>query len=287
MTTADGSLDIGPSAPELVPARAPGPAREVLAVVPTYVRSPQDLEVLMVAITTLRATAPDLELLLVDDGSPRSELLDDIQAASDRLQFRLHRKPTNDGFSATVNVGLAEALERGMDALLINADIEFRQPWLEQMMRQQSEDGGQAPVVGARLLYPNGLIQHGGIFFSLLTRDFGHIHQYAPHDLPEAQYARTCPVTGALQLIRHATLASVGLYDEEFKLGWEDVDYCLRVFLAGGSCVMQPAVCAMHHESLFRGQANAKIRRWQSESWGYFQHKHRQTPLAIFVPSII
>lgn len=260
---------------------------DVLAVIPSYVRTSEDLEVLMVALQTLRRTAPDLEALVVDDGSV-PDLVDEIQAATQRLQFRLHRKTSNGGFSETVNVGLAEALERGKDAVLVNADIEFRHPdWLERMLAQPDESGEPAAVVGARLLYPNGLIQHGGIFFSLLSRGFGHIHQYAPHDLPEAQHARTCPVTGALQLIRHATLADIGLYDEDFRLGFEDVDYCLRVFLAGGACVMQPAACAVHHESLFRRQTNDTIIRWQHESWAHFLHKHRQTSLAVFVPSII
>jgi GT2 family glycosyltransferase len=261
---------------------------EVLAVVPTYIRTPKDLEVALVSLVSLRATAPDLELLVVDDGSPAPELVDDLERECERLQFRLHRKAANSGFSSTINVGLAEALDRGMDGLLVNADIDFRHPgWLERMVAQQGQDGSLAPVVGARLLYPNGLIQHGGIFFSLLSRCFGHIHQYAPHDLPEAQYARTCPVTGALQLIRHDALASIGLYDEDFRLGWEDVDYCLRVFLAGGACVMQPAACAVHHESLFRGQATPRIIEWQTQSWAHFLHKHRRTPLAVFVPSII
>jgi GT2 family glycosyltransferase len=260
---------------------------EVLAVIPSYVRTSSDLEVLLVALQTLRSTAPDLETLVVDDGSV-DELVDEIEGATERLQFRLHRKVSNTGFSSTVNVGLAEALERGMDAVLINADVEFSHPdWLERMVAQPSENGDPAAVVGARLLYPNGLIQHGGIFFSLLSRCFGHIHQYAPHDLPEAQYARTCPVTGALQLIRHQALADIGLYDEDYRLGWEDVDYCLRVFLAGGTCVMQPAAVAIHHESLFRRQTNARIIEWQQESWAHFHRKHRQTPLAAFVPSII
>lgn len=284
--------DDSPPIDNTVPGRAPGDVpprqnRQVLAVVPTYVRTSGDVEVLSTALSTLRSTAPQAEVLVVDDGSPATELLDEIAVLCDGLQSRLHRKDSNDGFSATVNIGLAEALDRGMDALLVNADVEFPHPgWLERMLVQHGS-GGPAAVVGARLLYPNHLIQHGGIFFSLLSRCFGHIHQYAPHDLPEAQHARTCPVTGALQLIRHDTLASVGLYDEQFKLGWEDVDYCLRVFLAGGTCVMQPTACAIHHESLFRGRANKRITAWQTRSWRYFLDKHRQTPLAVFIPSII
>lgn len=268
-------------------AKAAAVTPEVLAIVPTYLRSAHDQLVLMTMLRTLRETAPDLEVLVVDDGSPAQAIVDEL-AGTCEGKVRLHRKRTNDGFSTTVNVGLAEALERGMHGLLVNADIEFTHPgWLERMVAQPAANGDVAAVVGAQLLYPNGLIQHGGIFFSVLSRTFGHIHHYAPADLPEAGWARTCPVTGALQLIRHDTLASVGLYDEKFTLGSEDVDYCLRVFLNGGSCVMQPLVRALHHESLFRGRANARINRWTMESWDYFTYKHRETPLATYVPSVV
>ena len=40
-------------------------------------------------------------------------------------------------------------------------------------------------------------------------------------------------MTAALQLIRWETLDQVGLYDEGYRLCFEDVDYCLRVFEAG------------------------------------------------------
>lgn len=255
---------------------------DTLAIIPTFLRSPGDLRVLIVALRTLHDTAPDLEVLVVDDGSPAPALVDEVGDECDALQYRLVRKTTNEGFSAAVNVGLGEALDRGLDALLVNADIEFTTPgWLEAMVSQPAQ------VVGAQLLYPNGLIQHGGIFFSLLTRTFGHIHQYAPADLPEARRMRTCPVTGALHLIRHDTLVSVGLYDEDFRLGHEDVDYCLRVFLAGGTCVMQPAAQAVHHESLFRGRPTKRIDDWQRRSWSHFMTKHSATPLATYVPSVV
>lgn len=262
----------------------------VLAVIPTYLRSTQDLAVAQVAIGTLRATTDldDVELLVVDDGSPDSNLrqaLGDVVAAAGG---HLIAKDHNEGFSRTVNVGLTAALAEGVDAVLVNADVQFHEAgWLGRMLARTSEDGEPAAVVGARLLYPAGLIQHAGIFFSLLHRTFGHIYQYAPPDLPEAQKARTCPVTGALQLIRHSALAEVGVYDERFRMGFEDVDYCVRVFEAGGTCVYEPTVCAYHHESLFRGRGDEKVLRWQDESWAYFVHKYRETNFARWVPSLI
>lgn len=258
-------------------------------VVPTYVRSPGDLQLTLDMMQSLRVTEPDAKVLLIDDASPAPALVDEIEAASSRLEMELIRKEENEGFARTVNVGLRRALDEGRDAVLVNADMEFFEAgWLERMQRQQrSDEQGPAEVVGGLLLYPSGLIQHAGIFFSLLHRSFGHIYQYAPQDLPEAGYARRCPVTGALQFIRHATLEKVGLYDEEFRMGFEDVDYCIRVFLAGGECVYQPRVRAYHYESMFRGQPSPKLAEWQANSWWYFMQKYKATNFAEWVPSLV
>jgi glycosyltransferase involved in cell wall biosynthesis len=176
--------------------------------------------VAITAIGSLRKTA-DAEILVVDDGSPRSDLVDALEAATAELEVEVHRKDENSGFASTVNVGLARARDEGRDAVLVNADVEFFQDgWLDRMVRQERSDGeGLASVVGARLLYPNGLIQHAGVYFSILTRSFGHIYQYGPGDLPEAMWARRCPVTAALQFIRHECIEAVGLYDEQFQHG--------------------------------------------------------------------
>ena len=264
-------------------------AEKSLIVVPTYLVAPRDLEVTIEMLASLRKTEPDAEVLLVDDGSPAAPLLDELAAASERLQAELVRKPENEGFSKAVNVGLRRALEEGKHAVLVNADIEFiDRGWLGRMEAQLRQAGdGQAAVVGGLLLYPSGLIQHAGIFFSLLHRCFDHIYKFAPADLPEAQFARACPVTGALQFIRHETLAHVGLYDERFHLGWEDVDYCIRTFMAGGECVMQPKVRAYHHESMFRGRPSPKVEDWQNRSWLYFMEKYRRQSFAQWVPSLV
>jgi GT2 family glycosyltransferase len=261
---------------------------EMLAVVPTYLTEPADLEVTLKMLESLRATEPDLAVVVVDDGSPATQLVDEIAAAKSRLEFALVRRPVNEGFARTVNVGLTMARDSDRDAILVNADIEFiDQNWAKRMQMTQRFDGqGPAAVVGGLLLYPTGLIQHAGVFFSLLHRCFDHRYKYAPLDLPEALVAESCPVTGALQFIRNDCLQIVGLYDEGFRLGWEDVDYCLRVFMAGGECVYEPTVRAFHYESMFRGRPSPKIQDWQAHSWLYLVQKYKTTSFALWVPGL-
>lgn len=258
-----------------------------LAIVPTYLRSEEDLEVLLRCLVSLNVTAPELELLIVDDASPAAELVDQLAQVLGELGGELHRKPQNSGFSATVNVGLRRALEWGQDALLVNADLEFTTPGWWDAMRDRTDSGGRpAAVVGAFLTYPNGLIQHAGVQFSLLQRKFIHRFRFGPADLPEAHRPMSCPVTGALQLIRHTTLTQIGLYDEGFRMGLEDVDYCLRVFDAGLECIYEPAARAVHAESVFRGRATKKILEWQEVSSRHLWAKYPFTDFSHWVPAL-
>lgn len=241
-----------------------------LAVVPVYMTMPADVGVLATMLRTLRGTAgADIDIILIDDGSPDQKAVDAIADMASRWDFEIIRGKENEGFSRTVNIGLRRALETGADAILVNADIEFRYPgWLDSLMATQMIGReGPAWVAGALLSFPTGLIQHAGVYFSLLTRSFDHLWKYSPENLPQAHVPKVCPVTGALQLIRHECLEQVGLYDEEYRMAFEDVQYCVRVFEHGEQCVYNPLVRAWHHESMFRGRKNEKIEQWTRESF--------------------
>jgi GT2 family glycosyltransferase len=253
-----------------------------LAVIPSYLREESDAELLRTAVNSIHMTAHrQVDVLVVDDGSPAAELLDTVRGAE------IVAKLENEGFSRTVNVGLRRALEEGRNAILVNADIEFLTPgWVQTMENQLDGSGRRAAVVGALLMYPNGLIQHGGVYFSLLSRTFDHLFKYGPWNLPEALVPATRPVTAALQFIRHECLTNVGLYDEEFRMGWEDVDYCIRVFLSGRECIYQPSVRAFHHEMAFRGRPDEKVQRWTLESFYRLMSKYEGQSFAGLVPTL-
>jgi GT2 family glycosyltransferase len=259
-----------------------------LCVVPTYLRTSEDLDMVVRCLVSLWGTADAPDALVVDDGSPEPELVALLGAAAAELGFELEAKPENEGFARTVNVGLRRALAEGRDAVLVNADIEFPGPgWLEAMLERTDRQGRPAAIVGARLLFPNDCIQHAGLFFSSADHRWWHRCAHAPADLPEALVPTLCPVTGALQLIRHATLAELGLYDEAFRMGYEDVDYCLRAFAAGLDCIYEPAATAVHHESAFRSRQDEKLAQWHRESTARLMIKWRTADLSPFTPELV
>lgn len=258
-----------------------------LVVIPTYLTQPGDVEVTMTAVESTRKTAGEsVDIMLVDDGSPAKAEVEALIAGTEALGAGFHAKQENTGFAKTVNVGLRKALAEGRDAVLLNADMEITTAgWLNHFRATSDDLGDQVAVCGALLLFPNGLIQHAGVYFSLLTRTFDHLYKYAPSNLPEALEKRVCPVTAAFQYIRHSTLEEVGLYDEKFLMGWEDVDYCIRTFLAGKRCVFNPNVRGFHHEMMFRGKPSEKLREWQAKSFIYLCMKYAEQGFGEWVPN--
>lgn len=256
--------------------------RRPLAVVPTYIRDERTYELAERCVKTLVASAGHLcDVLVVDDCSPRRDLYDRLWRGAAALGCEVLRSGENAGFSRTANVGLRAALDEGRDAVLVNQDVEFfERGWLEAL------GNTDAWVVGGLLLFPSGLIQHAGVYFSVNGREFEHIYRFGPPNLPEAQRERTCPVTGALQLIRHECLALVGLYDEDFGMGYEDVDYCLRVFKAGRRCAYQPLARAKHHEQAVRG-GDERARRRADEGKALLWRKHSGYAFAEHVPTML
>jgi GT2 family glycosyltransferase len=68
-------------------------------------------------------------------------------------------------------------------------------------------------------------------------------------------------------------------------MGWEDVDYCLRVFASGRECIYEPAACAIHAESVFRSRADTGQEDWELRSMEVLMAKHGTADLGAFVPS--
>lgn len=257
-----------------------------LVLIPNYMTAPNEVEVVGTCLASIRQTVSDtVDILIVDDGSPGKEHLAEMESQYGRYDFEVIRRPTNEGFSRTVNVGLEKARDEGREVILMNADMEMLTPgWLGRCQKTTGDNGEKAAMVGALLLFPNGLIQHAGIYFSLLTRTFDHLYRYAPGNLPEALEKKVVPVTGAFQYIRPETLEKIGIYDPKFRLGWEDVDYNIRVLKSGLQVVYNPNIRAYHYESLFRGRKSKKMAEWQAQSFFYLAEKYAEQSFAGLVP---
>jgi len=195
---------------------------------------------------------PDIEIICLDNIPPGQNLYwkDWLQEHADKVIEIT--EPFN--WSRFNNIGAAAAT--GDYLLFLNDDIEVIHPeWLEVLVShaQRPEVG----VVGAQLLYPDGKVQHAGMF--LTAAGFRHAFRFAPRDEPgpfglALSERNMITVTGACMLMRREAFERAGGFNETHSVVNNDVDYCLRAQRAGELVVFTPHATLCHHELASRAK---------------------------------
>jgi O-antigen biosynthesis protein len=147
------------------------------------------------------------------------------------------------------NIAAMEA--SGSLLLFLNDDIEITQPdWLETLVgiAQRSDVG----VVGPRLLYPDGKVQHAGMFLSKLGLA-RHAFRFSAADDPgyfdlAVTQRNVIAVTGACMMMRRVVFDQLGGFDESHAVINNDLDFCLKCHAAGLWNVFTPFATLTHHE---------------------------------------
>ena len=140
---------------------------------------------------------------------------------------------------------------------LVNNDIEvIGGDWLTQMMAWATQSG--VGVVGAKLLFGNGKVQHAGVTIGM-GNAAGHIHRMEEGEAPG--YQLRCLATQNMMAVTAACLVTPrslfdqlgGLNETDFKVAYNDIDYCLRAEAQGFEVIWTPEAKLYHHESVSRG----------------------------------
>jgi GT2 family glycosyltransferase len=228
--------------------------RPVSIVIPSY----NDIPLLRAAIESIERTCSgfEYEVIVVDDycQPENSALLRELESPTVRVVFKERRV----GFAGTVNVGMALAQH---DIVLLNSDIVAKEGWLEALQYSAYAIDERIGLVSPKLVYPNGTVQYGGTYYArvLAPQWFGHLFVGSAATRPVANVAGyNRSVSGACVYITREAYGTVGPLDEEFWLGFEDVDYGLRAWAAGVRCYYQPASMLVHHESASRGYSQGQ-----------------------------
>ncbi|OHE89486.1 MAG: hypothetical protein A3G75_12245 [Verrucomicrobia bacterium RIFCSPLOWO2_12_FULL_64_8] len=245
------------------PSRASTP--RVSAVIPLYNR----LDLTQRCLETLRNSLPagrPHEIVLVDDGSTDGtrEWL-----ATQADSCRVVRNEHNLGFAAACNRGAAAA---GGDILLLaNNDLEFLSGWLEPLL----EGFGRLPRAGVignvQLDLRTRAVDHAGIRIGVDGKP-AHV-RILPADSPSTPgYAPMPAVTGACLAIPRELFNRLGGFDEGFRNGGEDVDFCFRARAAGLGTWTALKSSVLHHVSATPGRKASDeensyrlFRKWRAE----------------------
>ncbi len=221
-----------------------------------------------------RSTYRPYEIIVVNNRSVEEATLVYLENIRKKgLRVLDYNEPFN--YAAINNFAAGEA--RGDYLLFLNNDVEVITPgWLEEMLghAQRLEVG----AVGAKLLYPDGTVQHAGIIAG-----FGGVAGHAFYRQPGessgymglAAVVRNCAaVTGACLLMRRKVFEETGGFDEKLAVVCNDVDLCLRIVEKGYFIVWTPYAELYHYEAVSRGRKvpkrdNSYFRR----KWRHFLHK--------------
>jgi GT2 family glycosyltransferase len=166
---------------------------------------------------------------------------------------------------------LAAEVATGDYLCFMNNDVEASDAdWLNEMVSHlQREDVG---AVGAKLLWPNGMVQHAGVVLGLhgLAGHQGNLwYQQDGGYVGYNQVTReVSAVTAACMLVRRQDFLAVGGFDAiNFPVAFNDVDLCLKLRKAGYRILWTPHAELIHHESVSRGADDhpAKIARLEKE----------------------
>ncbi len=168
------------------------------------------------------------------------------------------------------NIGFAKAnnqaaeIAKGKYLLLLNNDTEPLKYWLKSLIKIMENDHSVG-AVGAKLLFPDKTLQHAGVVIidkkgidePLIAT---HLYYKQPYDLADANKIKTFQVlTAACLLIRREVFDEVGGLDEGFWNGYEDVDFCHKLFNNGWKLVYQPESVLIHYESQSGAERFSKV----------------------------
>ncbi|MEZ5816114.1 MAG: glycosyltransferase [Hyphomicrobiaceae bacterium] len=224
----------------------------ILAVIPTK----DGVELLKRCLDSLRDTA-DLpgafDIIVVDNRSRDLETKHYLEGIARRGSVRVLGYDREFNWAAINNSAAATWREQPL-LLFVNNDIEMLTCGWDTILRNhlaRPEVGG----LGARLVYPDGSLQHAGIVLGVGAGGTEHEGRNAAGSDPGPDgrwklRRSVSAVTGAFLACRRADFEAIGGFDaEQFDVWFNDVDFCLRLRERGLRILYDPAIEAIHHES--------------------------------------
>ncbi len=199
-----------------------------------------------------KTTYRDYELVVIDNSRHNGieNYVRDLQTLHNVRYLDWRNKPFN--YSAINNAAAREC--KSPVLLFLNDDTSVIEPgWLEAMVELAVRP--EVGAVGAKLLYPDGRIQHAGVVMGIYD-NCGHAFKAldgnASHyfDFPDV-IRNVSAVTGACLMTRADVFWKVGGFDEvQFAVAFNDIDLCLKIGNQGYRVLYTPHALLYHHEAL-------------------------------------
>ena len=218
----------------------------------------------------LERTSYDLSLvdiIVVDNNSVEPDTLDYLRELTARPNMTVVKYPGRFNFAEINNVG-ARAAKRDILVLLNNDTLVHDPAWLSKLVAYAKQPG--VGMVGGKLMFPDGTIQHGGCVAGGGRGTVQHLLSHArPEDVAATDHTREMSlVTGACVAVRRDVYNQIGGFDPVLKVTWNDAKFCLQCLCLGLRNIYVAEPLLIHDESKTRGHDNTRERyvRYFSEA---------------------
>jgi len=178
------------------------------------------------------------------------------------------------GISVMRNVGIRNA--RGRYILILDADTEIREGAFDALV-EFMDSHPEVGVAGGKTVRPDGGLEYScKRFYTLMTifirrTPLGAWFPNNPwnrrHQMLDEDHTKPLEcdwVAGACYMMRREAIDQVGMFDESYYFGFEDVDFCFRAKRAGWTVLYVPSCVIVHHVQL-------KSRGFNKLSWEHLK----------------
>ena len=240
------------------------------------------LDVLQPCVQSVRQSPTEhpLEIIIIDNASTDAATLDYLaRLKEDDPRVKILHDDAAFNFARLNNQ--AAATTSAPLLCFLNNDTEVISPdWLDRLAAEAMRP--EIGAAGARLLYPDGRVQHSGVILGLggvaghgdagrAATDPGPLYRAIACHRPSA-------ITAACLMIRRSLFEHLNGFDaDNLAVDFNDVDLCLRINAAGYATLMVPSVELVHKESISRGEnsdpkARARFAQeisYMRDTWGH------------------
>jgi len=224
-----------------------------------------------------QTTYSNYDVFVIDNGSVEQLTFDVFNhwQAQEPQRFRYQTLNIPFNYSTLNNHAVQHC--KGDYLLFLNNDTEvLTADWIDAMVEQAQRPSIGA--VGARLLYPDGTLQHAGVIAGL-GGSAAHSHRHCPGNAP-GYYCQILTinnysaVTAACMMCRRDVFLEVGGFEEELSGNYNDVDFCFKLIEKGYRNVYLPHVKLYHYESKSRGPEDTPEKRLRfQQEFAYIRRK--------------
>jgi GT2 family glycosyltransferase len=239
----------------------------------------------------------DVEVIIVDNASSDDSLALATGPVTPSLPVSVICNPTNRGFAAACNQAIAAATSNLL--CFLNPDCIMRPESLDHLVNTLLRHP-EAGMAGGLLLNPDGTEQRGGRRrapdASNALRQALWLGRFAKRRLSDFNMDQSplpdgpIPVeaiSGACMLVRREAIDSVGVWDEDFFLHCEDLDWCLRFRMKGWTILFDPGAPVLHDKGACSRKTPLRVEWYKHQGMLLYFRKHLQERYPSWVSAII